>query len=333
MFRGCIQAALAHADTACLLLVSSRLVRGNPIDLQQAVAAAHRRGVAAIIDGAAQDMRIGELIATGADLVLVSAHKYLASPTAGLVIGRRQLVEAVRAQHKGIGRGMKPTKEAIVGALAAIEERQRLDLPEWRQAQDQKVSAFVASANGLNGISARSEVDPAGMPFSRVCLRVDEERARLDARAIVTCPQIRQTVDLGDGASPGRWANCSSRSCNSAKARSGPFCSGSPSCWIRQFAGSIWVTTNPGTREMHHGVAGAIVVAADGNVLSRERHDLAPHFYFAVVIGHDRHPIAWLATVRIVGIGERLRLRAPSARRCAAPRSGDNSLREPCPMA
>jgi seryl-tRNA(Sec) selenium transferase len=90
-----IRAALAHPDTACLLLVSSRLVRGNPIDLKQAVAEAHLRGVPAIIDGAAQDMRIGELIATGADLVLVSPHKYLAAPTADLVIGRRYLVDAV----------------------------------------------------------------------------------------------------------------------------------------------------------------------------------------------------------------------------------------------
>jgi uncharacterized pyridoxal phosphate-dependent enzyme len=180
-----LRVALAHANTACLLLVSSRLVRGQPIDLKQAVAQAHSRGVPAIIDGAAQDMRIGELLATGADLVLVSAHKYLASPTAGLVIGSRHLVDAVRAQQKGIGRSMKPSKEAIVGVLAAIEERQRLDLPGWREDQDRKVSAFVARAGRIKGIVARCEADPAGMPFSRVCLRIRTEHARLDAKALV----------------------------------------------------------------------------------------------------------------------------------------------------
>jgi L-seryl-tRNA(Ser) seleniumtransferase len=179
-----LRTALADPDTACLLLVSSRLVRGAPVDLTQAVAEAHRRCVPAIIDGAAQDMRIDELIATGADLVLCSAHKYLAAPTAGLVIGRRHLVEAVRAQQKGIGRGMKPSKEAIVGVLAAIAERQRLDLPSWRETQDRKVSDFVARASTLKGITARSEPDPAGMPFARACLRIDGERAGLDAKAI-----------------------------------------------------------------------------------------------------------------------------------------------------
>jgi uncharacterized pyridoxal phosphate-dependent enzyme len=180
-----IRAALAHANTACLLLVSSRLVRGQPIDLKPAVAQAHSRGIPAIIDGAAQDMRIRELLTTGADLVLVSAHKYLASPTAGLVIGSRHLVDAVRAQQKGIGRSMKPSKEAIIGVLAAIEERERLDLPKWREAQDQKVSEFVARVGRIKGIAARSEPDPAGMPLSRACLRIDTDHARHDARAVV----------------------------------------------------------------------------------------------------------------------------------------------------
>lgn len=179
-----IEDAIAHAETACLLLVSSRLTRGKAVDLSAAVAAAHRRGIPAIIDGAAQDMRIPDLLATGADLVLVSAHKYLASPTAGLAIGRRSLVQAVRAQEKGIGRAMKPTKEAICGVLAAIEERERLDLAAWRRKQDDKIAQFVARANALPGVRARAQPDPSGMPFSRAHLHVDSTRARLDAPAL-----------------------------------------------------------------------------------------------------------------------------------------------------
>ena len=168
-----IEACLSHPRAACLLLVSSRLVSGVPIDLHEAVAAAHRRGVPAIIDGAAQDLRIGELLATGADIVLVSAHKYMASPTAGLIIGRRQPVLACRAQERGIGRAMKATKEAILGVLAALEERQQLDLASWRSGQRQKVAWFMEQANRLRGIRATEVHDPSGMPFSRVCLAID----------------------------------------------------------------------------------------------------------------------------------------------------------------
>jgi L-seryl-tRNA(Ser) seleniumtransferase len=179
-----IASALADERTACLLLVSSRLVRGEPVDLAEAVAAAHRRGVPAIIDGAAQDMRIAELLATGADLVLISAHKYLASPTAGLVIGKSDLVRAVRAHEKGIGRAMKATKEAICGVLAAIEEREALDLAEWRRVQDEKVARFVARAGSFPGIAVRSVPDPAGMPFARVHLGVDPEVTGREAHGV-----------------------------------------------------------------------------------------------------------------------------------------------------
>jgi uncharacterized pyridoxal phosphate-dependent enzyme len=176
---------LAHVDTACLLLVSSFLVRGKEVNFDEAVAAAHRRGVPAIIDGAEQDMRIRQLLSTGADLVLVSAHKHMASPTAGLVIGRKKLVSAVRAHEGGIGRAMKATKEGIIGVLEALEERKRLDLDAWRNEQNRKVNSFVEKANKLPGIGAIPVPDPAGMPFSRVYLTVDATRAGMDATALV----------------------------------------------------------------------------------------------------------------------------------------------------
>ena len=78
-----LQEALAGTRIACLLLVSSRLVQeGSTVDLPEAVSLAHKRNLPVFIDGAAQDMRIPELLATGADLVLCSAQKYLAAPTA-----------------------------------------------------------------------------------------------------------------------------------------------------------------------------------------------------------------------------------------------------------
>lgn len=179
-----IEAALAPQNTACLLLVSSRLVRGDAVNLAAAVAAAHRRGVPAIIDAAAQDMRIGELLATGADAVLLSAQKYLAAPTAGVIVGRQAFVAAVRAQERGIGRAMKATKEALLGVFAALEDRENLDLAGWREAQREKVAWLVERANGIAGLKAEAAPDPAGMPFPRVCLWVEAESPGWTAAAI-----------------------------------------------------------------------------------------------------------------------------------------------------
>jgi len=186
-----IEAAFALGETACLMLVSSRLTKGAGPDVAASVAAAHRQGIPVIIDGAAQDMRIGEMLATGADLVLVSGQKYLASPTAGLVIGRRDLVRSVRAQEKGIGRGMKASKEAIAGVLAAIELREGLDLDEWRENQSERNAVFARRLDGLPGVTTATVPDPAGMPFDRVHLRIEEQAARLSA------PQLAAALRSG----------------------------------------------------------------------------------------------------------------------------------------
>ncbi len=179
-----LERALAHEASACLLLVSSRLAGGVALDLAQAVAAAQRRGVPAIIDGAAQDLRLGALLETGADLVVLSAQKYLAAPTAGLVIGRSDLVQACRAQERGIGRAMKATKEAVVGVLAALRERRQLDPVAWSALQQRKLARFIERASGLPGIDASVVPDPTGLPFARACLAVDAGAASSDAASL-----------------------------------------------------------------------------------------------------------------------------------------------------
>ncbi len=191
-----LEQALADGDVACLLLVSSRLVRGAAVDLPGAVAAAHRRGLPAFIDGAAQDMRLPELLDTGADLVFASGHKYLASPTIGLVAGSAAWVRAWRAQERGIGRAMKPAKEAIVGLLAAIDERRGLDAGQWARQQARKATDFVARCAGLAGVAAQARPDPSGMPFSRVHLRITPAVAGTDATRLAAAladgtPSIR----------------------------------------------------------------------------------------------------------------------------------------------
>ena len=179
-----IESALAHERTACLLLVSSRLVGGAEVDLAQAVAAARRRGVPAIIDGAAQDLRLERLLATDADLVVLSAQKYLAAPTAGLIVGRADLVQACRAQERGIGRAMKPTKEAVVGVLAALQERRDLDLEAWSARQHRKLAGFIEQAGRVPGLQASAVPDPTGLPFARACLSVVRGAGRRDAAAL-----------------------------------------------------------------------------------------------------------------------------------------------------
>lgn len=192
-----LEQELDGPDIACLFLVSSRLTHGEPMDLVAAVRAAHRRGVPAIIDGAAQFPRIADLLATGADLVLVSGQKYLGSPTAGLVAGSWPLVQSVRAQDKGIGRVMKPTKEAVVGVLAALEEWQAFDRVKWEADQLAKVVSFTRAAEEIPGVSAEVLPDPTGLQVSRVLLKVADAK-RIATELEAGSPPIYVLTDRAD---------------------------------------------------------------------------------------------------------------------------------------
>jgi L-seryl-tRNA(Ser) seleniumtransferase len=181
-----LESALSAEGVAALLLVSSRLTRGQALDLAAAVRLAHRRGVPAIVDGAAQDRRVRELVATGCDALVVSGHKYLASPTAGMVFGTEGFIRAFRAQERGIGRAMKATKEALLGLLAALEAREQEDERAWQSREMDRARRVAARIDALPGLNADLVADPAGLPLDRVRVGVDPALAGLDARALAT---------------------------------------------------------------------------------------------------------------------------------------------------
>jgi uncharacterized pyridoxal phosphate-dependent enzyme len=174
----CTEEELRHeldrGEVAAIVHVESHhTVQHGCIELSAVVALARGYQVPLIVDGAAQDHRLRDLIASGADLVLTSAHKYLCSVTAGIVAGRKDLVDAVYLQNKGIGRTMKAGKEAIFGAIAALEYRQSEDIEAWTREQDRKVQLILDRLDGIPGLSLSVDPDPNGCPFSRARLAPD----------------------------------------------------------------------------------------------------------------------------------------------------------------
>jgi L-seryl-tRNA(Ser) seleniumtransferase len=163
---------------------SHHTVRYGCVELEELIKLAHEAGVPLIVDGAAQDLRCRELITSGVDLLVMSAHKYLCSTTAGIVAGRKDLVEAVYLQNRGIGRGMKAGKEAIVGAMAALECRMLMDVAAWQAEQDRKVELILELLEGVPGLSLSVEPDPNGNPFSRVRLTPDPETTGHNASSL-----------------------------------------------------------------------------------------------------------------------------------------------------
>jgi len=114
-----------------------------------------------------------ELIGYGSDLVIASAHKFLCSTTGGVVAGRQDLIDAVYLQNRGIGRGMKAGKEAIFGAMAALEYRMQQDMPAWTAEQDRRVQFILDKLADIPGLELSVDADPSGNPYSRARLTPD----------------------------------------------------------------------------------------------------------------------------------------------------------------
>jgi len=170
-----LKAALEGEGVGGLVVVQSRLCKGQMINAKAAVALAGTMGIPVILDAAAQDLIMDDVLAFGADLTLFSAQKYLASPTAGLVLGRRDLVSAVSFQENGIGRGMKAGKEAFVGVLMALRQRQAMDFDGWVSDRFFAAQKFAESVSRLAPLKAELVHDALDNPFVRVKILIDTE--------------------------------------------------------------------------------------------------------------------------------------------------------------
>ena len=72
---------------------------------------------------------------------------------------------------------MKAGKEAIIGAMAALEFRAQQNIAAWTAEQDRKVQLVIDSLQDLPGLTLSIDPDPNGCPFSRTRLTLDEATA------------------------------------------------------------------------------------------------------------------------------------------------------------
>ena len=179
-----IQHAISDNTAAVVFTVSHHTTRFGCVALKEVVQIAHAANIPVIVDGAAQSFLIRELVATGADLVICSGHKYLSGPTAGVVCGKRDLVDAVYLQNRGIGRPMKVGKEGIVGVMASLEYRMSTDVDVWEAGQNEKMQTVIDRLSGIDGVTMSVDRDPNGNPFSRARVTIEPEMAGISAEVV-----------------------------------------------------------------------------------------------------------------------------------------------------
>lgn len=95
-------------------------------------------------------------IEMGFDLVTFSGGKAICGPqSAGLLYGRKDLIEAARMNHspnQSIGRGMKVNKEEILGMMVALELYLKKDHAKEWQEWEQGVDRIAAAVKNLPSV-------------------------------------------------------------------------------------------------------------------------------------------------------------------------------------
>ena len=98
----------------------------SQVRLEDIVARARPLGIPVLVDAASEHIeRPSPYLARGADMVIYSGGKFLRGPqTSGLLLGRTDLIQAAwrnASPHQAFARGMKVSKEDVIGLLTALE--------------------------------------------------------------------------------------------------------------------------------------------------------------------------------------------------------------------
>jgi D-glucosaminate-6-phosphate ammonia-lyase len=179
--------------------------------LEELARLAHRHGLPLIVDGAMSlppTENLTRFIGLGADLVVYSGGKHLGGPQAsGILCGREDLIRScwvqmvdmdvrpaswslrrwidegwiARPPRHGIGRSMKVGKEAIVGALVALEAYAMRDFQAEQRGWQSLAEQIAAGLAALPGFRVALRFpSPTGQPYPTVQVEIEEGALGID---------------------------------------------------------------------------------------------------------------------------------------------------------
>lgn len=182
-----LEAAIGER-TAMLFFLNSAENKGQ-VGHEEFVRIGRRHGVATLNDAAADVPPVENLFRftrMGYDLVAFSGGKGLLGPqSAGLLLGRRDLIEAARLNNNphsdSVGRSNKVNKEEIVGMLVALELFLERDHDRMWKEWNRACNSIQRAVGSLRGVSTEIFVPPIANAVPHVRIRWDQESFGLDA--------------------------------------------------------------------------------------------------------------------------------------------------------
>ncbi|EGO7697434.1 SelA-like pyridoxal phosphate-dependent enzyme, partial [Enterococcus faecalis] len=166
-----VEMMISEKTAAILYIKSHHTVQKSMLTVAEAAKVAQRHKVPLIVDAAAEE-DLFKYTEAGADLVIYSGAKAIEGPSAGLVVGKKEYIDWVRLQGKGIGRAMKIGKDNILGFTQAVEEYLAHGSESGASMQE-RLKPFVEAINNLSDLTAKIVQDGAGRDIYRASVKVD----------------------------------------------------------------------------------------------------------------------------------------------------------------
>lgn len=173
-----IEMMITEQTVAILYIKSHHTVQKSMLSVAEAAVVAKAHDVPLIVDAAAEE-DLFKYIEAGADLVIYSGAKAIEGPSAGLVIGKKEYIEWVRLQGKGIGRAMKIGKDNILGFTQAVEDYIK-NGSETGDSMKTRLTPFIESVNQIPNIEAKVVQDGAGRDIYRASISISGDKSAKD---------------------------------------------------------------------------------------------------------------------------------------------------------
>lgn len=186
-----IEEAITDKTVALLYVKSHHCIQKGMVELSVMKEIAHRHNLPLMVDAASEeDLR--KYITMGADLVFYSGAKALEATTSGFVTGKKEYINYVKKQYRGIGRAMKIGKEGIMGLLKALECYANKDKEKEVSRNLDVVKYLCTEINQIKGFQAEQIQDEAGRAIyrARVTLEKDCQNKNME--------EINQALRSGD---------------------------------------------------------------------------------------------------------------------------------------
>ncbi len=166
--------------------------QGGQISREDWVGIAHKHGVPASNDAAADvppKSRLWEYTQMGFDLVQFSGGKGLRGPqNSGLLLGRKDLVEAAAMNNNPysdtVGRGMKVSKEQIIGLVAAVDWFLDQGETEMRGEFQKRAELIAAAVEKIPSVKAQIFVPPVANNVPHLLITYDMTRLKISAKDV-----------------------------------------------------------------------------------------------------------------------------------------------------